>query len=253
MIHYTPQPPSNSAEQDPSKGTVLIVGPGDEARSQLHTLLRRNGYLVEAFCWAGALLDTSLPEAPCCIVADVRMPTIDGLELIERLKNRGEAIPVIFVTDDADVQLSVRAMKAGALDFLPRPVDERDLLSAIEHALDEDAERRSAARQHRAIVQRFNTLTPRERQVMEGVVRGLMNKQIAWELEISEITVKLHRSSLMRKLELRSVPDLVRASMSLAVLERSTATLTQNDQGHLLHLSSSSRGSSTFARSQLSV
>lgn len=253
MIHYTPQPPSNSAEQDPSKGTVLIVGPGDEARSELHTLLLRNGYYVETFCWAGALLDTSLPEAPCCIVADVRMPTIDGLELIERLKNRGEAIPVIFVTDDADVQLSVRAIKAGALDFLPRPLDERDLLSAIEHALEEDAERRSVARQHRVVVQRFNTLTPRERQVMEGVVRGLMNKQIAWELKISEITVKLHRSSLMRKLELRSVPDLVRASMSLSVPGRSGATLTRSDQGQFLHSSSTSREGPTFARSHLSV
>lgn len=215
MIHPTSEPTRNPTDDSACRGKVLIVDTDGEARSQLRTLLRDEGYVAETFAWAGALLDAALPEAPCCIVADVRMPTIDGLELIDRLKRRGEPIPVIFVTDDADVPLSVRAIKAGAVDFLPRPYDEGDLLGAIEHALEIDAERRSAVQRCRAVAQRFDTLTPRERQVMEGVVRGLMNKQIAWELAISEITVKLHRSSLMRKMGLRSVPDLVRASMSL--------------------------------------
>ena len=198
-----------------NRGKVLIVDTDDEARLQLRTLLRGEGYVAEMFTWAGALLDAALPEAPCCIIAEAQMPAIDGLELIERLKLRGDPIPVILVTDHADVPLTVRAIKAGAVDFLPRPFDDMDLLGAIEHALEIDMQRRSAARSRYAIGQRFDTLTPRERQVMGGVVRGLMNKQIAWELGISEITVKLHRSSMMRKLDLRSVPDLVRASQIL--------------------------------------
>lgn len=217
MIGPVSHAPRNSASESSveKRGKVLIVDADGEARSSLHALLQDEGHVVETFAWAGALLDAALPEAPCCIVADVRMPNIDGLELIERLKGRGDPIPVIFVTDDADVPLSVRAIKAGAVDFLPRPFDEQDLLGAVDHALEIDSRRRSVARGNAAVVQRFATLTPRERQVMAGVVRGLMNKQIAWELEISEITVKLHRSSLMRKMELRSVPDLVRASQVL--------------------------------------
>ncbi|EJU13805.1 transcriptional regulator fixJ [Sphingomonas sp. LH128] len=217
MTHSINQPMRNPADESARPGKVLIVDNEGEARSRLHALLRDEGYLIETFAWAGALLDARLPEAPCCIVADVRLPAIDGIELIERLKQRGDAIPVIFVTDEIDVPLSVRAIKAGAVDFLPRPFDERDMLGAVEHALDIDIERRSAAQRRGIIVRRFDTLTRRERQVMEGVVRGLMNKQIAWELDISEITVKLHRASLMRKMQLRSVPDLVRASITLGV------------------------------------
>jgi FixJ family two-component response regulator len=217
MIHVTSEAMHGCVEEATTRGRVLIVDADSEARSHLRSLLREEGYAVETFAWAGALLDQPLPEAPCCIVADVRMPSIDGLELIARLKSRSEPIPVVFVTDHAEVPLSVRAMKAGAVDFLPRPFDEGDLLGAIDYALEIDTERRSANRTRHALTQRFDRLTPRERQVMEGVVRGLMNKQIAWELEISEITVKLHRSSLMRKMELRSVADLVRASFSLSV------------------------------------
>lgn len=199
----------------PAPGKVLIVGGEGEAPSALRALLRNEGFLVETFASACALLDTALPEAPCCIVAEANMARIDGLELIERLEHRGEPIPVVFVTDEADVPLSVRAIKAGAVDFLPRPYDERDLLGAVEHALDIDSRRRKVARNQRGVIQRFEMLTPRERQVLDGVVRGLMNKQIAWELDISEVTVKLHRSSMMRKMDLRSVPDLVRASQVL--------------------------------------
>lgn len=224
MIHSTSEPMRNSAEDGACQGTVLIVGHGEAAGSQLRALLREEGYIAEAFTWVEALLDAPLPDGPCCIIAEAQMPmnglnSAGGLALIERLKNRGEPMPVIFVADDADVPLSVRAIKAGAVDFLPRPFDEGDLLNAVEYALEIDAERRLIARRNRAMIQRYATLTPRERQVMEGVVRGLMNKQIAWELAISEITVKLHRSSLMRKMELRSVPDLVRASISITSME----------------------------------
>ena len=215
MSFSSRQTMGNSTNDGARQGRILIVDSDDEAQSRLCALLSGEGYAAETFAWAGALLDAPLPEAPCCVVASVGASAADGLELIERLKSRGEPIPVIFVSDHADVRLSVRAIKAGAADFLLRPFDEIDLLNAVEHALETDVERRSTARRQRAVVQRFDTLTERERQVMEGVVRGLMNKQIAWELKISEITVKLHRSSLMRKMDLRSVPDLVRASLSL--------------------------------------
>ena len=199
----------------PAPGKILIIGGEGEAPSTLHALLRNEGFAVETFASACALLDTALPEAPCCIVAEAKMPQIDGLDLIERLERRGEPIPVVLVTDEAHVPLSVRAIKAGAVDFLPRPYDERDMLGAVEHALEIDSRRRKVARNQRSVIQRFEMLTQRERQVLDGVVRGLMNKQIAWELDISEVTVKLHRSSMMRKMDLRSVPDLVRASQIL--------------------------------------
>lgn len=208
-------PPETAASKSAGKGRVLIVDDDAGVRDALFSLLRVEGHAAERFASAGALLDSALPDAACCIVADMRMPGIDGLELLERLKHRGEPIPVIFLTGYADVPLSVRAMKAGAVDFLSKPCNEDDLLDAVEQALERDHARRADARLRRAVEERFDTLTPRERQVMACVVRGLMNKQIAWELEISEITVKLHRSSLMRKMQLRSVPDLVRAAQAL--------------------------------------
>lgn len=208
-------PPETAASKGAGKGRVLIVDDDPGVREALCSLLRVEGHAVTCFASAGALLDSTLPDTACCIVADMRMPGIDGLELLERLKQRGVPVPVVFLTGYADVPLSVRAMKAGAVDFLSKPCNEDDLLDAVDQALERDHARRADARQRQAVEQRFDTLTPRERQVMACVVRGLMNKQIAWELEISEITVKLHRSSLMRKMQLRSVPDLVRASQAL--------------------------------------
>lgn len=216
MTDPTRRPRSDFANDKARQGRILIVDADGEARSRLRTLLSGEGYAAETFAWSGALLDAPLPEAPSCIVVDVGSPAAEGLDLIERLKSRGEPLPVIFISDSADVTFSVRAMKAGAVDFLPRSFARQDLLSAVQCALELDTKRRSKAQLRRAVTQRFETLTPREQEVMDGVVRGLMNKQIAWELEISEITVKLHRSSMMRKMELRSVPDLVRASLWLA-------------------------------------
>ncbi|MFT4056609.1 MAG: LuxR C-terminal-related transcriptional regulator [Novosphingobium sp.] len=206
----------NSAYENLIPGTVLVLDPVESLRSQTCTVLRSAGYRVDEYLRASDMLNGSLPGALCCIVASVGTAKDHGPSLIERLSERGEPLPVIFVSDRADVLLSVRSMKAGAVDFLPRPFAGHDLLDAVTLALQIDAQRRSVARVRQAVAERFDTLTRREQQVMDGVVRGLMNKQIAWELQISEITVKLHRSSLMRKMELRSVPDLVRASMSLA-------------------------------------
>ncbi|PNU05580.1 response regulator transcription factor [Novosphingobium guangzhouense] len=234
MIHPTSEP--LRTDDGARKGTVLFVGHGGAEFSQLHALFSEEGYIVEAFACAEGLLDAPLPEGPCCVIVEVQGPAngkipAGGLGLIERLKSRGEPIPVIFVADDADVPLSVRAIKAGAVDFLLCPYDETDLLNAVEYALELDIERRLIARRNRAMTQRYGTLTRRERQVMDGVVRGLMNKQIAWELAISEITVKLHRSSLMRKMELRSVPDLVRASISITDVKCFPAVLAGHQLG----------------------
>lgn len=222
MIHSTGSATPIITGHDRACGKVLIVGIADETAQDLATPLARAGHTTQTFADASALLDSPLPEAPCCVLADIGIPamqagTVGALELIERLHHRGEPVPVVFLAGMADVGLCVRAIKAGAVDCLPRPVHAADVLQAIAQALHIDTERRSVARKRHAIARRFDTLTPRERQVMDGVVRGLMNKQIAWELEISEITVKLHRSSLMRKMDLRSVPDLVRASLSLVV------------------------------------
>lgn len=206
----TPATPAPIADR--ASGTVLIVDDDPEMRSALGSLLRVEGFCPQGFASSQAVLDAPLPDRECCLIADVRLPGIGGLELYEQLKRRGDEIPVVFMTGHPDVALSVRAMKAGAMDFLPKPFGDQQMIDAVDAALAFDRDRRELAHRHRAVAERFAALTGRERQVMEGVVRGLMNKQIAWELEISEITVKLHRSSLMKKMQLRSVPDLVRAS-----------------------------------------
>jgi len=163
-------------------------------------------------------IDQALALKPDVITMDYEMPMMDGITAVRHIMQRCPTPVLMFSSlTHEGARVTLHALDAGAVDFLPRPFDEGDLLGAIDYALEIDTERRSANRTRHALTQRFDRLTPRERQVMEGVVRGLMNKQIAWELEISEITVKLHRSSLMRKMELRSVADLVRASFSLSV------------------------------------
>ena len=155
-------------------------------------------------------LDARLPESPCCLVVDVRMPQIGGFECRDRLLERGIDLPVIFLTGHGDIPMSVKAMKAGAFDFMTKPFRDQELLDAVEAALTRDAGRRSQDRVLADSRARYESLTPREKEVMAGVTRGLLNKQVAAELGISEITVKLHRSSLMKKLGVRAVADLVR-------------------------------------------
>ncbi|WP_334186289.1 response regulator transcription factor [Novosphingobium sp.] len=194
------------------EGTILIVDSEGEARLQLMAVMSDAGYAIRTFSRAGELLHAPLPNAPCCVVAEAGPPSGAAIDLIEGLRRRGQPIPVVFLSDNSDVSQCVRAIKAGAVDFLLRPLDKQHLLGAVALALELDRKRRPIAHREWALVKRFDSLTPRERQVMGGVVRGLMNKQIAWELDISEVTVKLHRSSMMRKMDMRTVPDLVRAS-----------------------------------------
>jgi FixJ family two-component response regulator len=204
--------PAPAPEAQP---VVLVVDDDPLVRGSLDSLFRSVDFGVRNYGSAQELLDAALPETPCCLVVDVRMPHIGGFECRERLVERGIDLPVIFLTGHGDIPMSVKAMKGGAVDFLTKPFRDQDMLDAVNAGLARAAARRSAAQENEGVRRRFATLTARERQVMEGVVRGLLNKQIAGELGIAEITVKLHRASLMRKMGVRTVPDLVRAAGAL--------------------------------------
>ncbi|WP_294330503.1 response regulator [uncultured Sphingomonas sp.] len=207
--------PSPAPVRD-AQPVVLVVDDDPLVRGSLDSLFRSVDFAVRNYGSAQELLDAALPESPCCLVVDVRMPQIGGFECRDRLAERGIDLPVIFLTGHGDIPMSVKAMKGGAIDFLTKPFRDQDMLDAVNAGIARAAERRSAAEGTAALRARFATLTARERQVMDGVVRGLLNKQIAGDLGIAEITVKLHRASLMRKLGLRTVPDLVRAAEALA-------------------------------------
>ncbi|WP_176593770.1 response regulator transcription factor [Sphingobium sp. EM0848] len=198
-----------------NKPAVLVVDDDPLVRGALDSLLRSVGIAVRPYESARQLLATALPDSPLCLVMDVRMPHIGGFECHALLMDKGHDIPAIFLTGHGDIPMSVKAMKAGAIDFLTKPFRDQDMIDAVNAGLALALERQVLRDQSRALRERFGTLSRRERQVMDGVVRGLLNKQIAAEIGITEITVKLHRSSLMRKMGLRTVPDLVRAAATL--------------------------------------
>jgi FixJ family two-component response regulator len=192
------------------KFTVYLVDDDAGVRKALSRLLRAKGYEVQSYVSAQEFLEQHDPAAPGCAVLDVAMPGLDGLALQQALTTGGSHRPVIFITGKGDVPTSVRAMKAGALDFLTKPVRERDLVDAIQRAESRDAELRLLHSELDSIQARINTLTPREREVFTHVVAGRLNKQIAGELGTVEKTIKVHRSRMMEKLGLRTVADLVR-------------------------------------------
>jgi FixJ family two-component response regulator len=176
----------------------------------LTRLIRSAGYEVEAFGAPDHFLARAPHAGPACLVLDLRLPGMTGLELQARLERRGHPLPIVFISGRADVPASVRAMKAGAVDFLSKPVDERELLGAIAGALERDRAHRAERAERRGLDTRFARLTPREREVCARVATGLLNKQIAAELGTSEKTVKVHRGRVMAKLEVGSVAELVR-------------------------------------------
>ncbi|AHK47351.1 C4-dicarboxylate transport transcriptional regulatory protein (plasmid) [Ensifer adhaerens OV14] len=189
---------------------VFVIDDDLSIREALTDLLGSMKIEVEVFDSAAAFLEKANAERPGCILLDVRLPGISGLDFQQQLDRAGFKAPVIFMTGFGDIPMTVRAMKAGAVDFLTKPFRDQDILDAISAAMQRDAARRRQSAQNEALVQLAASLTPRERDVMKAVVRGLMNKQIAHELGISEVTVKLHRSNMMRKMEVRSVAELVR-------------------------------------------
>ncbi len=168
---------------------------------------------IDSACFASTqeLLDAEMPDRPGCLILDVRMPGASGLDLQNHLAMNGNAKPIIFLTGHGDIPMTVRAMKAGAIDFLTKPVRDQTLLDAVAAGIARDIEQRATAQVVKQLAVRFATLTPRERQVFREVALGRLNKQIAFDLGISEITVKLHRSNVMRKMQAVSVGDLVRA------------------------------------------
>jgi FixJ family two-component response regulator len=190
--------------------TIFIVDDDAGVLKALSRLLRAKGYDIRAFTSPQAFLAGHDASIPGCAVFDVAMPGLDGLELQQALTAGGSQRPVIFLTGKGDIPTSVRAMRAGAIDFLTKPVGDRDLLAAITRAADEDAKTRQLDAELESIKAKMSTLTPREREVLTHVIAGRLNKQIAGDLGTVEKTIKVHRSRMMEKLGVRSIADLVR-------------------------------------------
>jgi FixJ family two-component response regulator len=191
-------------------GLVFVVDDDISVRRSLGVLIRSIGLESEAFPSAQAFLDHPLPDRPCCLVLDLRLPGPSGLDLQLALLKRSRTIPIIFISGHGDVPITARAMKGGAIDFLSKPFNDQDLLDAVQRALAKDRLARVEAAERAVIERHVATLTPRERQVMLLVVRGLLNKQIAGELGAAEKTIKIHRGRMMQKMEAGSVAELVR-------------------------------------------
>jgi len=189
---------------------VFVVDDDDSLRRSLGRLLRVNGHNVESFSSASAFLARPDPDVPCCLILDIRMPSLSGLDVQRAVNEAGRALPVVLMTGFADVESCVVGMKAGAADFLLKPFDEGQLLRAVTAALIQSAETRRARGVRAGLERRLAELTPRERQVFWLVVKGMLNKQIAGQLGTKEGTIKLHRANVMRKLNAQSVADLVR-------------------------------------------
>jgi FixJ family two-component response regulator len=204
-------------EQDP---VVFIVDDDREVREGLDSLIRSVGLRVMMFPSASEFLKASLPDAPACLVLDVRMPGQSGLDLQIQLRSTGIHIPIIFITGHGDIPMTVRAMKQGALEFLTKPVRSQDLLDAIQKAITRDRKLRQKRTELKELRARFDALTPRETEVLNLVAAGLLNKQIADELGMSELTVKTHRAHVMEKTKADSLAHLVRMN---EMLKRSSA------------------------------
>ncbi|MBY3754390.1 response regulator [Azospirillum formosense] len=189
---------------------VAIIDDDPSIRDSLVSLLRSVGLTALPFASAQDFLQHRWPDAPGCLVLDVRLPGQSGLEFQRELTGAGIHLPVVFITGHGDIPMSVTAMKAGAVEFLAKPFRDQDLIDAVHTGIDRDRDRRRAVDALSDLQERFRSLTPREREVMRLVAAGQLNKQIAAELQLSEITVKVHRASVMRKMQARSLPDLVR-------------------------------------------
>jgi FixJ family two-component response regulator len=189
---------------------VIIVDDDDSLREALRELIQSVGLEAISFAATRDLLETGIPDRPGCIVSDVRMPGVSGLDLQNRLAENGNTKPIVFITAHGDIPMSVQAMKAGAVDFLTKPVRDQTLLDAVATGIERDIKQRARARLVAEYLSKLALLTPRERQVLREVAAGRLNKQIAFDLGISEITVKLHRGNVMHKMQLASVGELVR-------------------------------------------
>lgn len=199
------------------RAVVFVIDDDESMRRSLDTLLRSVGLDVRLFSSAQEFMRAKQPDAPGCLVLDVRLPGMGGLTFQEELAKAGVALPVIFITGHGDVPMTVRAMKAGAAEFLIKPFDEQVLLDAIHAAIERDRGKRRDAASLAEVQARYRALTEREREVMTLVVSGRVNKQIAAELGLSLVTIKVHRGQVMRKMRAKSVPELVRMADRLGL------------------------------------
>jgi FixJ family two-component response regulator len=196
---------------------VFVVDDDPSVRKSLTRLIKSAGHAVEAFASAREFLARERYAGPCCLVLDVRMPGLTGVDLQEALAGAGRRMSIVFVTGHGDISMSVKAMKGGAVDFLTKPVDDKDLLAAIERCVVRDVQDLDAEARVTEIQERVQMLTPRETEVFALVVTGMLNKQIAFELGISEKTVKVHRARVMEKMRAGSVAELVRLADRVGV------------------------------------
>ena len=196
---------------------VFVVDDDESMRVALSYLFQSMNLPVKVFTSAAELLKSKLPDIVSCLVLDIRLPGVSGLEFQDVLAKAGIRIPIVFITGHGDIPMSVRAMKAGAVDFLTKPFRDQDMLDAVTHALDLDRKRREGEVAASGLRARFESLTPRQKEVLTLVTSGLMNKQVAGLLDVSEITVKIHRGQVMKKMEAKSLAELVKMAEMLGI------------------------------------
>jgi len=200
-----------------SDAAVFIVDDDPLIRDSLEQLVESVGLTADTFPSARAFLETELPDKPSCLILDIRMPELSGLDLQDELIKRGISIPIIFITGHGTVPVSVRAMKSGAADFIEKPFEDQELLDAINQAIKQSRQTRQEQAEIDKIEQRIDTLTTREHEILVLVITGMLNKQIAYDLKMSENTVKTHRARIMRKMSVKSLAALVRATEKIGL------------------------------------